>query len=271
MARAQGRFQHASAQLQLARKKGATQVALEEGERATADRDDATAALKVAQAGLGIAKLRLDSARIVAPFSGRIGRPSLTVGSFVSAGTTVLTTLVATDHIHIAFDLDERTFLTMQREARGGKKLMGATVLFGLANENDWPHRATVDFVANEVDARAGTIRVRAVVTNAEDRLLPGLFVRVRLPLQEQQVLLVPQRSVRSVSGQSLALIVSDKNVVEQRVVKTGWLDEGMRVVKDGLKPTDRVILSSTKELQPGMAVEPERPSTPATSSESPP
>jgi RND family efflux transporter MFP subunit len=260
--RADARLNHANTQLDQAKKlAAASRITSGDFERTSGDRDDAAAALEVARAGREIARLHLDSTRITAPISGQIGRPLLTAGSFVAAGTTLLTTLVATDTIHAGFDIDERTFLRLQREAREGKtKLMGATILLRLSDEDGFPHRGTVDFVANQVDPSTGTVHVRALISDADHHFLPGLFVRIRLAVSEpRRALLVPDTAVGHDQGTAFVYVTTAGNVLERRQVQLGWFDDGWCVLKDGLKATDWVSVSAFGALRPGMAVQPER------------
>jgi multidrug efflux pump subunit AcrA (membrane-fusion protein) len=165
--------------------------------------------------------------------------------------------------MHVGFDMDERTFLRMQRGFGKTKgKLVGATVEFGLANEDNFSHRATVDFVGNEFDPRTGTIHIRALVSDAKGVFLPGLFVRVRLPVGEQQPLLLLPDGVQTKPGQMRVLIVSDQNVVESRDLTLA--PGSVSVLTAGLKPTDWVIVAGDKDLEPGMRVQVERTPTPA-------
>jgi RND family efflux transporter MFP subunit len=156
----------------------------EEYDKVSADYAEAQAGLRLAEATRDVARLHLDFTKVTAPVSGRIGRRLLDPGNLVKADDTALATLVRPDSLYVYFDVDERTALRL----RQGKLKAGLPVAVGLAGEQGFPHRGTVDFVDNRVDAKTGTLRVRAVLANAEGLLMPGLFARVRLFVEQPHV-----------------------------------------------------------------------------------
>jgi RND family efflux transporter MFP subunit len=130
-------------------------------------------------------------------------------------------------------------------------------VLLGLANEDGFPHRGTINFVDNQVDPRTGTLRLRGVFANKDELLSPGYFVRVRLPIGEpHQALLVNERALESNQGQRILYVVNEQNEVVSRPVELGARHDGLRVIKDGLKPRDRVVVNGLQHVQPGATVE---------------
>jgi RND family efflux transporter MFP subunit len=241
-------------------------VAREDYDRALADAEEAKAAVLVARAGSTAARLNVEFTRIAAPISGRIGRPLLTAGNFVQAGTTDLATIVSADSMYVYFDVDERTALRLRQMVREGKlKEAGAPVQLGLANEDGYPRRGTIDFMDNQVNPPTSTLKLRAVFANADQVLLPGLFARVRLVTSAPyKALLIPERAINSDKGEKYVFVANDKNVAERRPVKIGSRQDGLRVVTEGITPEDRVIVNSAEAVKEGAAVEPRRVSIPA-------
>jgi RND family efflux transporter MFP subunit len=193
-------------------------------------------------------------------------------GNLVKADDTVLTTICSLDPIYAYFDLDERTTLRLQRLIRDGKVKwsMDASlpVYLGLADEEGYPLKGLIDFADNKVDPDTGTWRLRALVKNADFTLSPGLFVRVRLPIgNPYRALLVSEQALGTDQGQKYVYVVEKgeqtdkegkKHVVDQvayRRVTVGRLHDGLRVISDGLKQGDRVIVSGLQRVRPGTAV----------------
>jgi RND family efflux transporter MFP subunit len=269
--RAETRYKHASAQLERAKKQGDNKtVGQEEFERISAERDDTLAALQGAKASVTLAKLHLDSTKVTAPISGQTGRPQVTPGSVVKAGSTLLTTIVALEPMHAQFDIDERTFLSLVRQARKTKtKVLGPSVSLALSDEDGFAHRGTIDYVSNQV--RAGTVLVRVLLPNKDGLLLPGLFVRVRLAVSEPHAaLLVPQKALRESTTPDdngnprfFLFVVTDRKTVESRPVVLGEADNGLRIIKKGVSAEDWVIINGPQRVHEGISVEPERVSAP--------
>jgi RND family efflux transporter MFP subunit len=234
-------------------------VSKEEFDKVVADRDEAAAAIRVAQAEREVARLRLAFTRVAAPFDGRIGRRLVDVGNLVKADDTHLATLVARDPMYVYFDIDERTALRLRRTARQGRpRAAELPVAVGLADEKGFPRRGTIDFADNRVSPTTGQLRLRAVLPNKDGLLMPGLFVRVRLALGESyRALLVPEGAVLADQGEKFVLVVNEKNVVERRRLEVGSRRANWRVVKKGLQAGDWVILGGQQALRPGMTVQP--------------
>jgi RND family efflux transporter MFP subunit len=219
---------------------------------------EAKARIKAQEASLEIAKLNLDFTQVRAPISGRIGRRLIDPGNLVKSDETLLAVIVSRDPIYVYFDIGERTALRLSRLAAEGKKSEKVPALVGLATEEGFPHQGVVDFRDNRVDPQTGTLRVRAVLDNKDGRILPGMFVRVRLPLSEPyKALLIPAQAILSSAGERFVLLVNDKNVIEHRPVVLGQEVQGRRVVTKGLKPAERVVVQGLHRLRPGMVVEP--------------
>ncbi|MCI0462321.1 MAG: efflux RND transporter periplasmic adaptor subunit [Gemmataceae bacterium] len=242
-------------------------VSAEDVEKSLAQRDSAKASLASGQADVAQKKLDLDFTKVIAPISGRASRTQITEGNLIQAGatgSTLLTTLVSMDPMYAYFDVDERTVLRIQKLIREGKlpstqvKDAKVPVLLGLANEEGHPHQGIIDFVDNKVDPSTGTIRVRGVFDNKERILTAGLFVRIRLPIgNPHQALLVTERALGTDQGQKFLYTINDKNEVVFRPVNLGALHDGLRVIAEGLKQGERVIVNGLQRVRPGATVDP--------------
>jgi RND family efflux transporter MFP subunit len=241
-------------------------------DQAVADRGEARAAIQSARAAVERTALDVEFTKVIAPISGRVSRAYVTKGNLVNAGggeATLLTTIVALDPIYVYFDVDERAALQYQQAAqkRAGENERLPTireakisVSLGLSTESGFPHAGVVDFADNRVDPQTGTIRVRGVFANANRIFTPGLFARVRVPVGDKyQAVLVPDRAIGTDQGQKYLLAVNDKNVVEYRAVKLGRLHDGLRVIQEGIKPGELVIVNGIQRARPGLTVAPER------------
>jgi RND family efflux transporter MFP subunit len=254
-----------------------------EVERAAADKGSAEGELKAALAQLEKARLDLEFTRVTAPIAGRASRAEVTKGNLVVVGASggpLLTTIVSIDPIYVYFDADERALIRV-RKARIAEE--GTAVpddvraprfpaFVGLAEEEGFPHRGVVDFLDNRVDPSTGTIRVRAVLPNADALLTPGLFVRVRVPVSDPRpALLVTDRAIGTDQDRKYVLVVNDQNVVEYRPVKLGAIYDGLRTVAEGLAPAEWVIVNGIQRVRPGVTVTPQRvsmrPAAPTTGS----
>jgi RND family efflux transporter MFP subunit len=239
---------------------------------ATADRGEARAAIQSARAEVERAALDLEFAKVTAPIGGRVGRAKVTKGNLVNASgsdANPLTTIVSMNPIYVYFNVDERALLQYQQAARkqagGGERLPNVReakipIHLGLAGEEGFPYEGVIDFANNRVDPQTGTIEVRGVFANANHALTPGLFARVRVPVGDKyQAVLVPERAIGTDQGQKFLLAVSDKNVVEYRAVKLGRLFDNLRVIRDGVKPGELVIVNGIQRARPGLTVTPQR------------
>lgn len=237
-------------------------------DQAVAAYDEAAAAVGAAKASSEGAELNLKFATIRAPIAGEISRTGVTPGNLVTADTTLLTNIVSVDPIYAYFNVDERTILNIQDRVRQGK-IQGdgsntVPVLMALANDRGYPRRGVLDFADNKLDTGTGTIRVRGVFANPKpergDRpLLPGLFVRVRIPLgKPMPTLLLPDRAIGTDQGLKYVMVVGPDNKVEQRRVVTGRLDDGLRSIEEGLKAEDRVIINGVQRVRAGEEVTPQ-------------
>jgi len=230
------------------------------------ERDSAAAALLSAQAQVELAKLNLGYTQIKAPFDGRIGRHLVDPGNVVGAAgvRTSLAEIERIDPLYVYFTVNERDLLRViehrkQTSAPPIEKRQ-IPVFFGLSNEEGYPHEGRVDFASISVAPTTGTLQARGIFRNPDRSVLPGLFVRVRVPaLEKKDALLVPGDAVSFDQQGEYVLVVNDKNIVERRSVKTGSQVGGMLVIADGLKPADRVIVEGILQAIPGRAVKPQQ------------
>jgi multidrug efflux system membrane fusion protein len=254
----------AMAQLDLARTNGRRAERLFQKNATSAEQLDsfttaeATAAANVAavDAELDAAKLNLEFTRIVSPIDGRVSRALITPGNLVDSSSW-LTTVVSAHRIYAYFDADEQTYLRYAGIARGDSSgEIRNQAFIGLINEEGHPHEGRLDFVDNRIDAESGTIRGRAVLENADDKLTPGLFARIKLVGRDAStVALVDDRAIGTDLDRKFVLVVDQSNVAQYRAVTTGRLVDGLRIVSEGLAEGDVVIVNGLQRVRPGMPV----------------
>jgi RND family efflux transporter MFP subunit len=234
-------------------------------DQALANRDTAQSNLLQAQANTKLAALNNDYAHVKAPFDGIVSARQVSVGEFVggTATPTVLASIVQADPIYVSFNISEQDVLRLRAEiARRGltrDDLMKVPVEVGLQTDTGYPHAGTFDYAAPTVNSSTGTLAARAVLANPDRLLLPGYFVRVRIPVEQQaSALLVPDAALGSDQGGRYVLVVNKDNVVEQRKVTIGPLAEGLRVIDSGLAAPDRVVVAGVLRAIPGQKVDPQ-------------
>ncbi len=228
-------------------------------------RDSAKAAFMNAQAQVDLAKLNLSYTRVTAPIDGRMGRRLVDPGNLVGAGgqKTPLADINLIDPIYAYFTINERDLLRVrklqQESGAGDYRDKPIPAYAGLANDPDYPHEGRIDFAAITLDPTTGTLLLRAVFPNAEGKILPGLFVRVRVPVGgKPNAILVPEVALGFDQLGRYVLVVNDKNVVERRQVVTGPEEKGMIVIDSGLHAGERVIVNGLQRAIPGREVSPE-------------
>lgn len=239
-------------------------ISTESWEQRHAAAEQAKADVLAAQAAVDNARLNLEWTQVRAPIDGRAGRAMVTAGNLVSAGdsASVLTTLVSLDKVHVYFDADEGTFLRYAQMARKGERPSERDgqlpVQIGLVGEDGFPHAGKVDFLDNQIARSTGTIRVRAVLDNAERTFTPGLFARVRLLGSGRfKALLIDDRSVLTDQDRKYVYVVDKDGKAQRRDVQLGRDAEGLRIVLGGLNPGDRVIVDGVQKVfMPGMPVQ---------------
>src|SRR6202790_2762810 len=230
----------------------------------TSARDNAQANLLQAQANTRIAAVNYGYTNVIAPFDGIVSAHLVSVGELVGASSpTQLASIVQLDPIYVNFNVNEQDVLRIRAEAkRRGLTASDLTQLpieVGLQTEDGYPHKGNLDYAAPSVSQSTGTLAVRGVLPNADRVLLPGYYVRVRVPLAEQQgALLVPDVALGSDQSGRYVLVVNGDNVVEQRKVQTGPVEGDLRVIESGLKPDDRVVIAGLLRAIPGQKVDPQ-------------
>jgi multidrug efflux system membrane fusion protein len=231
----------------------------------TSDQDASAAAVEDAKARIRDAQLDLEYCRVTAPFTGRIGARQVSIGSLVAGSraavspTTLLATLVSLDPIYLDFDMSESDFLTFSRERAKLGGPLADKVLIGLSDENNFKREGTLDFVDNALDRSSGTIHARATVPNADFFLAPGQFARLRVAVAPPTaVLMLPDSAVVLDQSQHLVMTVSSDGTVVPKIVETGDLRGGLRVVRSGLDAGDRVVIDGLVRAVPGSKVAPQ-------------
>lgn len=232
-------------------------------EQAKASRDSAQAAVDQANADLTQAQINLGYTKVAAPFVGRMGRHLVDVGNLVGYGSpTTLANIAQIDPLYVYFTLNEIDVLKVNAamRARGVEKAPVGTlpVYVGLQTEQDYPHEGTLDFVDNTLDASTGVLQLRARLPNGERLFLPGLFVRVRVPLgPPSDGLFVPDAAVGYDQAGHYLLLVGADNKVERRTVEIGVKDGSLRQIKQGLAAGDKVVINGLQAAVPGNVVNP--------------
>ena len=235
-------------------------ISREEFETRNAANAQGHAAVRAAEAAVAAARLDLQFTQVRAPIDGRAGRALVTVGNLAQADATVLTTVVSQDPVHVYFEADEQTWLRYSRDAGSGRDGDGRVVRVGLAGEDGLPHAGTLDFIDNQVDPATGTIRARAVLRNPDGLFTPGLFARVQLAgAQQTRALLVDDKAVLTDQDRKYVWVLGEDDTAQRRDVELGRvIEDGLRVVRAGLSPEDRVIVSGVQRVfMPGMPVAP--------------
>lgn len=238
-------------------------VSREEWEQRRSAAVQAQADIRAAQAAVDAAQLNLDFTKVTAPIDGRASRALITSGNLVTAGDTasVLTTLVSQKTVYVYFDVDESTYLHYQNLARSGQ---GASsnhtalpVEIGLTGEEGYPHQGKVDFLDNQLTPSTGTIRMRALLDNSQRQFTPGLFARVRLPgSAEFKATLIDDKAVLTDQDRKYVYIVDKEGKAQRRDITPGRLADGLRIVRQGLNPGDKVIVEGLQKVfMPGMPV----------------
>src|SRR3954468_15496819 len=230
----------------------------------TSARDNAQSNLQQAQVNTKIAQVNYGYTNVTAPFDGIVSAHLASVGELVGVSSpTQLATIVALDPIYVNFNVNEQDVLRVREEARRRgmtvNDIRQLPVEVGLQTETGYPHKGKLDYVSPTINQSTGTLAVRGVLQNPDRVLLPGYFVRTRVPFDEQKdALLVPDAALGSDQAGRYLLVVNADNVVEQRKVQTGPLDGELRVIESGLKADDKVVVAGLLRAIPGQKVDPQ-------------
>lgn len=241
-------------------------VSRQDLDRAQATRDQAEAAVLGAQARLDNARVNLGYTRVTTPISGQVSRNFPDIGNLVGAGeATLLTTVTRIDPIFVYFEAPEQlvlAFTAARRDSTLTEEELSQVgrVFVATAADEGYPHEGEIDFIDNTVDPTTGTIEMRAVVQNAQNILFPGLFVRVRvLGGLRLGAILVEERAIGTDLGGKYVLVVGEDDIVEQRYVILGPVqDDGTVVIEDGLDGSERYIVNGMLRARPGFPVTPQ-------------
>jgi multidrug efflux system membrane fusion protein len=226
----------------------------------------AHAAETIAEGALKAAKLNIEFTHVMAPITGRVSRHLVSPGNLVQGsegGSTLLTSIVSLDPIYIYFDVDEATYQRNSKLWFEGKRPSSRDtpnpVQVTLTGETKPSHEGKMDFLDNRLDVSTATLRSRAVIPNKDLSILPGQFGRVRLiGSSPYEALLLPDSAIATDQSRKIVFVVKDDNTVEAKPVVLGPLDQGLRVVREGLKAEDRVIVDGLQRARVGAKVTPQ-------------
>lgn len=241
-------------------------VSQEEYDQRMAASRNAMAAVRAAEAAVRVAQLNLSYTRITAPITGRIGRAEVTPGNLVAGGSggaaTRLTVVVSLQPMYAYFEAAEQDYLKYMDLARSGARPLSRDarnpVHMAVGNETEFKHQGYMDFVDNRVQSGTGTLLGRAVFPNPDRHLTPGMFVRVRLlGRPTYKGLLINDRAISTDQDRRFVLVVGAEDKLEYRAVTTGPIVDGLRVVRDGLKANERIVINGLQRVRPGMVVKP--------------
>lgn len=229
------------------------------------DIDVNEAAVAQAEAAVDAANLNLDFTYVLAPVSGRVSRHFVSEGNLISGGSesaTVLTTIVSTNPIYFYIDASESELLKYIRLDKSHKRTSSRTkanpVYVKLLDEKDFEHTGHMDFVDNAVDESTGTMRARAVIDNSSGILEPGMFGRAKIPgSANYDALLVPDEAIGSDQSLKFLYVVDDQNTVKIKFVELGPLEQGLRIIRQGITADDRIIISNLVMIRPEMKIDP--------------
>ncbi|MET0310788.1 MAG: efflux RND transporter periplasmic adaptor subunit [Burkholderiaceae bacterium] len=267
VAAAQARVTHARSEQERAQRLWDERaIAQREFEERQNTQREADANLRAAQAQLQGARLSLGYTQVRAPIAGRIGRVEVTVGNLVAAGpgAPVLTTLVSVSPIYASFDTDEQVIVRALKDMPGGSSARSLIeripVQMGTSASHELPYAGRLQLIDNQVDAKSGTIRVRAAFDNKDGSLIPGQFARIRMgSAHANAAVLVTERAVGTDQSKKFVLVATPDNKAEYREVTLGANVNGLRVVTSGLKAGERVIVNGLQHVRPGASIAPQQ------------
>jgi multidrug efflux system membrane fusion protein len=240
-------------------------IAREEYEQLTSAETEASGDLGSLNAQLHAARLNLEYSHVRSPIDGHVSRALITPGNLVS-GANLLTIVVSDDPIYAYFDTDEATYLKFAQEEqavrrapvnRAVNEAASSPVFMGLVGEQGYPHQGRLDFIDNQVDARSSTIHARAVFDNKDGRFTPGLFARIKLVANDSyDAILIDERAVSNDLGKKFVLVLKPDDTLEYRAVTLGTRIDGLRVVEEGLRPADTIVVNGLQHVAAGVKVQ---------------
>ena len=221
----------------------------------------AKASVAAAEAAVEIARLNMSYTQIVSPIAGRISRAEITAGNLVKSGgdAPVLTTVVSVDPIYAEFDADEQSFVKYLRlNEKNPDNLKSTPVLLGLAGSSQTPFEGRIQSFDNALNAKSGTIRVRAVFDNKDGLMIPGLFARVQLGGGgKKTVVMIHEQAIGTDQNKKFVYVVGSDNKANYREIKLGSTKDGLRVVVDGLKEGEKIVVGGLQRVRPGAEISP--------------
>ena len=259
LSRARSRSALAASELARAQKlSNARAISTEELEQRRAATAQAASDVNAAQAVVSLARLNLEYTQVRAPISGLAGRALVTTGNLAAPDSTVLTTLVSLNPVHVYFESDEQAYLRHGNRTNTAGQDTPRTVRVGLSSEEGYPHTGVLDFMDNQVDPRTGTLRARAVFDNTDRAFTPGLFARVQLVgSQSRKALLVDDKAVLTDQDRKYVYVLGDDKTAVRKDVVPGRLVDGLRVIESGLSAGDQVVVSGVQKIFfPGMPLD---------------
>ncbi|HVJ45597.1 MAG TPA: efflux RND transporter periplasmic adaptor subunit [Luteolibacter sp.] len=240
-------------------------ISVEEADTRTSRVGEAKAELAAAEAALENARLDLEHTEVRAPIAGRVSRALVTAGNLISGASgngTLLTTIVSDGDVHVYADVDETTLLAFNRLSREGRisnENGRVPVTMELSDENGFPNKGYIESSDNRLDGNTGSLVLRMVFPNPEGKLLPGLSARVRLPVgAAEPKLFVSERSIGTNQNQKFVFAVTPENTVAYRSVRLGPIVDGKRIIREGIKPGDRIVINGMQRVVAGMTVDPQ-------------
>jgi len=240
-------------------------ISQEEMDERTNALQESVSAIASAKAAVEQAELNMEFTHVTSPIDGRVSRTEITKGNLVAGGpgATLLTTVVSLSPIYAYFDGDEQSYLKYVNLARNGQlrsaREVKTPVYMGLANESGYPHQGYIDFVDNQVNAAAGTIRIRAVFDNRDRIFTPGLFAKIKIVGSgKYKAILVRDSAIATDQDKKAVLRLAPDGTVQSQFVQLGPLIDGLRIIREGLKPGDKIVVNGTLKVRPGMQVKAE-------------
>ncbi len=244
-------------------------ISQQEYDQLTSSQQDLDSVVKAAQAAVLTARLNFDYTKVRSPINGRTSRAEVTAGNLVTGGgagapSTLLTTVVSLDPIYAYFEGDEQVYLKYDELNRQGERTSSREqrnpIYLGLSNEEGYPHKGYVDFVDNALNPQTGTISARAVFDNKDRRFTPGLFARLKLVGSgTYKAILINDKAIGTDQNKKFVLVVGDDDKTMYREVKLGPIIDGLRVIKQGLKGGEAIVVNGLQRVKPGDRVTPQK------------